>query len=187
MEPLEAAVIDWLVIVGEQPAGPGVRHGEHLAPWWPISKTLSRWLHQAGFFDGELKRIRFWNVFPQHLGSPTADQRTEAYWELSWRLFDSDPRPSVVVTLGREAANAFKVPREHRLDRDCGKTYRRVVNGLHAVGEPLYPFCVGYVFDVLPLPHPSGLNRTLNGAAGQLALSRGLLKLKEMKDVYGKV
>jgi len=178
-------MIDWLVIVGEQPASPrpeGFRRPPTLVPWWSIYRTLDRWFRAAGFGDGDLRRINFRNVLPEHVGSPTAAQLAEGRERLIEELWGL--RPEVVVTLGRVAARAMGVPQGHQLDRDCGRVYSFGYARVTPVdGES--PSVRGFTCQVLPLPHPSGQNRLLNGPGGQLALGRGIVKLQEMREEHG--
>jgi uracil-DNA glycosylase family 4 len=162
------------MVIGQAPA-----QCAHLAdrPWSGPSGTLMRsWFAKAGLdperFHDDWYFTSLTKCFPGKAPSgngdraPTAAERAlcRSYLDTELRLV----RPPLIVTLGRQAAEAI-VPGARTLKlRDLVGTTWRVDLGHGEV-------------PVVPLPHPSGVARWLNDPAKRALVDRAMAELAAMR------
>lgn len=182
-----------VMVVGQAPAQP---RSEHPRPYSGASgRTLRSWLAQAGFPPQELETFCYLTsvtkCFPGPSRSGKGDRApSAAEVALCRRHLERElalVRPAVVITLGRLAARWFLGDRP--LSELVGQVFtwpapwlppapensaqRQDLSGDGALGDP----CVL----VLPLPHPSGVNRWHNDPANREQLARALTRLAELR------
>lgn len=152
-----------LMLLGQAPGSRSDAAGIPFAG--PSGRLIERWLHQAGFAEGALRRdIYLTSVTRCDPGRSRggagdrvpgrAEQALCARW---WRTELALLRPAVILLAGRLAIEQFYPPQP--LD-DLVGTWRRE-------GESW----------LLPLPHPSGVSRWLNDPAHQALVDRALAQL----------
>jgi uracil-DNA glycosylase len=161
-----------LMIVGQ---APGPTAGERPLPFTGASgRTLQTWLARAGFAPGALHRdfylTSLTKCFPGPATSGGKGDRPPSAREIALcaRHLDREialVRPDIIVSLGRLAAV--------RLD----PTARRLPL-VDLVGAIRSAERAGHRFDLLPLPHPSGVSRWLNAPAHQDHLAAALELLR---------
>ena len=139
----------------------------------PSGRLIERWLRQAGFAEGALRRdIYLTSVTRCDPGKarggagdrvPSPSERALcAHW---WRTELALVRPRVLLLCGRLAIEQFYAPRP--LEELVG-TWRRE----------------GQTW-LLPLPHPSGVSRWLNDLAHRALVDRALEQLGRWRERYG--
>jgi uracil-DNA glycosylase family 4 len=161
------------MIVGQ---APGPSAGERPLPYTGATgRTLQRWLERAGFAPGALHRefylTSLTKCFPgPATGTGAKGDRPPSAKEIALcaRHLDREialVRPRIVVALGRLAAE--------RLDPTArGLPLTELVGSLRPAER------AGYVFRLLPLPHPSGVSRWLNDPAHVARLDEALAILR---------
>jgi uracil-DNA glycosylase len=177
------AQADPVVRGGLEPAGmligqaPGPRALQSGLPWsGPAGKLLRAWLARAGYdperFLDEWYFAAITRCFPGKAASgpgdrvPSAPERALCRPHLDAEI--ALVRPSVVITLGRLAADTF-IPEAKRL------TLRELI------GE-VYPVDLGYgPVPSIPLPHPSGVGRWLNDPANRELVDRAMDRLGDIR------
>ena len=158
---------DRVLLVGQAPGRLSVEHGEPFSG--PGGRLLERWLTQAGFKPGALRREVYLSALTKcdPGRSPRGDgDRKPSAAELAlcrpFLLRELDlVRPQAILLVGGMAINAFLGPQ--RLDDIVGTCIER--NGVY----------------LLPLPHPSGVSRWLNAPAHQAVVDRALAHLAQWR------
>jgi uracil-DNA glycosylase family 4 len=169
-----------LMIVGQ---APGPTAGKRPLPFsGPSGKTLQAWLERAGFPAGALHRdwylTSLTKCFPGPAISGGKGDRPPSAREIALCAGHLDReialvRPEIVVSLGRMAAE--------RLDPTA-----RLLSLAELVGSIRCAERAGHAFQLIPLPHPSGVSRWLNDPANQARLEEGLAVLaREVLAVGG--
>lgn len=182
-----------VMVVGQAPAQP---RSEHPRPYSGASgRTLRSWLAQAGFPPQELETCCYLTsvtkCFPGPSRSGKGDRAPSATEvALCRRHLERElalVQPAVVITLGRLAARwflgdrplselvgeVFAWPAPWLPPAQEGDARRQDLRGNGAPGE------AGVL--VLPLPHPSGVNRWHNDPANRKQLARALARLAELR------
>ena len=163
------------MVIGQ---APGQQAHLRERPWMGTSGTLMRsWFARAGFdperFHDDWYFTSLTKCFPGKAASgngdraPSTTERTlcRPYLETELRLV----RPPLIVTLGRQAAEAI-IPGARKLTlRELVGTIRRVDAGHGEV-------------PVVPLPHPSGVARWLNDPANRALVDRAMGELAAMRQ-----
>ena len=159
------------MIVGQ---APGPTAGKRPLPFsGPSGQTLQAWLERAGFPPGALHRdfylTSLTKCFPGPATSGGKGDRPPSAKEIALCAGHLDReialvRPEIVVSLGRMAAE--------RLD----PTARRL-SLAELVGSVRPAERAGHAFQLIPLPHPSGVSRWLNDPAHRARLEVGLAAL----------
>ena len=138
----------------------------------PSGAVLERWLVQAGFASGALRRDVYLSALtrcdpgrsPKGRGdrkpSPAEVALCRPWLERELALV----RPRAILLVGGMAIEAFLGPA--RLDDIVGQTFERE-------GATL-----------IPLPHPSGVSRWLNDPAHQALVSRALERLSALRAAW---
>lgn len=145
-----------LMIVGQ---APGPTAAERPIPYsGPSGKTLQGWLRQAGFPDGALHRdfylTSLTKCFPGPARHGGKGDRPPSAVEIALcaRHLDREialVQPEIVLALGRMSAE--------RLDPSTRRLPLVEIVGTLRPAER-----AGHAFQLLPLPHPSGVSRWLN-------------------------
>jgi uracil-DNA glycosylase len=161
-----------VMVVGQAPAW---YTAERPLPYsGATGKTLRTWLARAGFPDDAL-HSRFYltsltKCFPG--ASPTGKgDRAPSAAEVALCRSHLDTeialvRPDLILALGRLAATALVGP----------EPLSALVGTLREVER------AGHRFQVLPLPHPSGVSHWLNAESNRALLARGLGLLAEWRE-----
>lgn len=163
------------MIIGQAPA-----QRAHLAerPWAGASGTLMRsWFAEAGFepdrFYDDWYFTSLTKCFPGKAASgngdraPSAAERTlcRSYLDGELRLV----RPPLIVTLGRQAAEAVIAGARSMTLRDLVGTVSTVDIGYGEV-------------PVVPLPHPSGVARWLNDPENRALVDQAMAELSAIRQ-----
>ncbi len=138
----------------------------------PSGRMIERWLRQAGFAEGALRRdIYLTSVTRCDPGKarggagdrvPSPPERALcAHW---WRTELALVRPRVLLLCGRLAIEQFYAPRP----------LEELVGSWRREGE----------IWLLPLPHPSGVSRWLNDPAHRALVDRALEQLGRWRERY---
>lgn len=158
------------MVIGQAPA-----QRAHLAtrPWSGPSGTLMRaWFEKAGFdperFYEDWYFTSLTKCFPGKAASGNGDRAPSAaeralcrpHLETELRLV----RPPLIVTLGRQAAEAIIPGARSMTLRELVGTVWRVDTGYGDV-------------PIVPLPHPSGVARWLNAAENRVLVDRAMAEL----------
>lgn len=110
-----------LLIIGEQPGGPGPRPPYRLRSHWTIARKLNEWFMWAGFEPWHVLSVNFVNVIPEWTDGPiTAELVAANRPELARSI--ALCAPSVIVTLGRLAVDELIGPGRHDFRVDGGRT-----------------------------------------------------------------
>jgi uracil-DNA glycosylase len=176
-----------VMVVGQAPAQP---RSEHPRPYSGASgRTLRSWLVQAGFPPQELETYCYLTsvtkCFPGPSRSGKGDRApSAAEVALCRRHLERElalVRPAVIITLGRLAARWFLGDRP--LSELVGEVFawptREDDAGQPEPGRDGAPGEAAVL--VLPLPHPSGVNRWHNDPANRAQLARALRRLAELR------
>jgi uracil-DNA glycosylase family 4 len=162
-----------LMIVGQ---APGPSAGERPLPYTGATgRVLQGWLERAGFPSGALHRdfylTSLTKCFPGAAkGAGAKGDRPPSSREIALCASHLDReialvRPSIIVSLGRLAAE--------RLDPTIrGSTLADVVGTARRAAR------AGHAFLLVPLPHPSGVSRWLNEPAHRARLEAALTILR---------
>lgn len=134
-------------------------------------RVLDAWLQQAGLPPGSACEAPFVNLVPVDLRGRAPTRKEVEGWAPDLDQVIKDLKPRVVLALGRTVTDALGC-REHDFHRDAGETYA----ALRRLGK--YGL-VAHVFWIMPLPHPSGRNRLLNGVAGDEIIARSMTALRK--------
>jgi len=161
---------DRILLVGQAPGRLSVERGEPFSG--PGGKLLERWLDQAGFAPGALRREVYLSALTKcdPGRSPRGDgDRKPSAPELAlcrpYLLRELElVRPRVILLVGGMAISAFLGPQ--RLDDIIGAYTER--NGVY----------------LLPLPHPSGVSRWLNDPAHSALVDRALAHLARWRMAW---
>jgi uracil-DNA glycosylase family 4 len=161
---------DRRMIVGQ---APGPRAHEAGVPWSGASGTLLRkWFARAGFDPDRFLDDWYFTSLPRCFpgkarAGPGDRVPSMAERRLCRPWLDAEIallQPSLIVTLGRLAANAI-IPDVRSL------TLRDLVGSVHLVD-------LGYgKVPVVPLPHPSGVGRWLNDPANRALVDQSMDRL----------
>lgn len=138
----------------------------------PSGETLERWLRQAGFAPGALRRDVYLTALtrcdPGRSSTGAGDRKpSRAEVALCRPWLDREltlVSPRVILLVGGMAIEAFLG--QVRLDDVVGETFER--NGVI----------------LIPLPHPSGVSRWLNQPAHQALVSRALARLASLREAW---
>lgn len=138
----------------------------------PSGETLERWLRQAGFAPGALRRDVYLTALtrcdPGRSPNGAGDRKpSRAEVALCRPWLDRElalVSPRVILLVGGMAIEVFMGP--VRLDDVVGETFER--NGV----------------TLIPLPHPSGVSRWLNQPAHQALVSRALARLASLREAW---
>ncbi|MEO7003468.1 MAG: uracil-DNA glycosylase family protein [Ktedonobacterales bacterium] len=161
---------DRLLLVGQAPGRLSVEHGEPFSG--PGGRVLERWLDQAGFSLGALRREVYLSALtkcdPGRSPRGDGDRRPSAPELALCRPFLLRElelvRPQVILLVGGMAITAFLGPQ--RLEEIVGTYTER--NGVY----------------LLPLPHPSGVSRWLNEPSHQALVDRALAQLARWRATW---
>lgn len=166
---------DRIMAIGQ---APGAHAHEHPLPFsGSFGATLRRWLEQAGFsaeaLDTRVYRTSLTKCFPGSSPSGKGDRAPSAA-EIALCRHHLDReiglvRPRVVLALGRLAAVAFLRP----------APLVALVGTVQAAER------AGHTFEVIPLPHPSGVSRWLNEAENRARLDTALALLSDLRERDG--
>ncbi|MEM1297015.1 MAG: uracil-DNA glycosylase family protein [Verrucomicrobiota bacterium] len=154
-----------LLIVGQ---APGVREPELQRPFaWTAGKTLFKWFQAASGIDeaGIRERVYFAAVcrcFPGKSGKGSGDRVPDGV-EIEncsrWMQAEFDLlQPQLVIPIGKLAISQFL---------KFGKL-TEVIGGMHSLEK------FGHRFDLIPLPHPSGVSTWHNREPGKSLLSEAM-------------
>lgn len=140
------AVFSKVVLIGQAPGDKEPLLGRPFA--WTAGKTLFRWFNEAtGLSENEVRASMYMaaacRCFPgkKSAGGDRAPSREEVDNCSHWRKCEFEIlRPELVLPVGKLAISQFLAA--ERLESVIGKQFRVKENGL--------------VFDLIPLPHPSG-------------------------------
>jgi len=169
------AVGNRVMVVGQ---APGALAHERPAPYLGATgKTLRAWLAEAGFdadaFYGRFYLTSLTKCFPGPSLSGKGDRApSAAEIALCRNHLDREialVRPEVVLALGRLSAVAFLGPAPLA----------------EMVGTVREAERAGHRFLVVPLPHPSGVSRWLNGPANRERHAAGLRLLAALRAERG--
>lgn len=157
-----------LMVVGQ---APGPTAAERPTPFSGASgKALQGWLRQAGFPDGVLHRDFYLTSLtkcfpgPDRHGGKGDRPPSAVEIALCARHLDQEialVRPEIILALGRMAAE--------RLDPSARRLPLAALVGTLRPAER-----AGHAFQLLPLPHPSGVSRWLNDPANRARLDVAL-------------
>lgn len=165
-----------LMVVGQAP-GPGASGtGE---PFRGASgKALQAWLTRAGFAEGALHRefylTSLTRCFPGPARNGGAGDRPPSAAEIALCAGHLDRemalvQPELVLALGRMSAE--------RLDPSVrGQALAEVVGAMRPAQR------AGHAFQMLPLPHPSGVSRWLNQPQHRARLDLALELLRDWRE-----
>ena len=158
-----------ILVIGQ---APGHRSIEKDLPFsGPGGRILQKWLEQAGFPEGYLHNHTYLSSLtrcdpgpnPKGNGdrrpSPQEIALCRPFLEMELQLL----RPTVVLLVGTMAIEAF-----------LGKVRLEDVIGTYQERDGIF---------FLPLPHPSGVSRWLNGPAHLQLLQQALKILSEWREV----
>lgn len=182
-----------IMVVGQAPAQP---RSEHPRPYSGSSgRTLRSWMAHAGFPPQELETCCYLTSVTKCFPGPSRSGKGDrvpsaAEVALCRRHLERElalVRPALVITLGRLAARwflgdrplselvgeAFAWPAPWLSSTPGGEVGRLECGTGSAPGES------GVL--VLPLPHPSGVNRWHNDPANRAQLARALARLAELR------
>ena len=153
----------WM-IVGQAPAALGHLHPAYAGP---AGIKLHGWLRAAGLSSADPLEENFYltsvtKCFPGP-GTGGKGDRAPSRAEIALcsrhlKAEISVMRPSLIVTLGKLAANLLAGPGPLA----------------ELVGSVRAGSCAGQEFTVIPFPHPSGVSRWLNDEAGQARLCQAI-------------
>lgn len=163
------------MVIGQAPA-----QRAHLAdrPWSGASGRLMRtWFAKAGFdperFYDDWYFTSLTKCFPGKAKSgngdraPSARERALCRPNLDTEL--SLVRPPLIITLGRQAAEAI-IPEAR------SRTLKELVGSIWHID-------LGYgSVPVIPLPHPSGVGRWLNDPANQALVNEAMRQLGQLRE-----
>jgi uracil-DNA glycosylase family 4 len=160
-----------LMIIGQAPGRLTVERG--LMFGGPSGLLLERWLTQAGFAPGVLRREVYLTALtrcdPGRSAKGRGDRKPTAVEVALCKPYLerelAHVRPSVLLLVGGMAIEAFLGAQ--RLDDIIGQTFE------HEGAT------------VIPLPHPSGVSRWLNDPAHQALVARALARLAEFRVSWG--
>ncbi len=158
-----------VLLVGQ---APGSREGSRARPFaFTAGTTLFRWMQEALDVDEEQFRARVWfsavcRCFPgkNPKGGDRVPDKEEREACAPW--LDAELRmlkPELVLAVGKLAISRFM-------------TFQKladVVGQVHSVEH------AGVRFDVLPLPHPSGMSTWHHMEPGKALLAQALIALRE--------
>jgi len=159
-------VISKVMLVGQ---APGIREpGANQLFTWTAGRTLFRWVEAAcgveeGLFRASVYMVAVCRCFPGKGsgGGDRAPSSSEIGNCSSWLEREIEIlRPELVLAVGRLAINRFISCK--KLDDVIG----RIQRVLH---EP-----TGVSFDLIPLPHPSGVSRWHQAEPGRSLLNQAL-------------
>jgi uracil-DNA glycosylase family 4 len=164
-----------LMVIGQ---APGERGHLNAVPYaGATGKTLRSWIVQAGFAEDDLyQRFYLTSVTKCFPGPSTSGKGDRAPSPAEVRLCGDhldreirSVRPEIVLSLGRLSATGLvgNAP----LDQ--------------LVGTLRWCERAGHRFQVLPLPHPSGVSHWLNNPANRARLQEGLALLSALKIERG--
>jgi uracil-DNA glycosylase family 4 len=159
-----------IVVIGQAPGRITAERGLMFSG--PSGAVLERWLVQAGFAPGALRRDAYLSALtrcdPGRSAKGKGDRKpSPAELVLCRPWLERElalMRPRVILLVGGMAIEAFLG--SARLDDVVGQTFERE-------GATL-----------IPLPHPSGVSRWLNDPAHQALVARALERLSSLRAAW---
>src|SRR5487761_2025090 len=159
-----------LMIVGQAPGRLTI--ARNLMFGGPSGDALERWLQQAGFTPGALRREAYLSALtrcdPGRSATGKGDRKpSPAEVALCRPWLERElalVRPRVILLVGGMAIEAFI--------------------GRVKLGEAVGSLAQRDGVALIPLPHPSGVSRWLNDPAHQALLARGLARLAQLRAAW---
>ncbi len=170
-------------LVGQAPGPREAKLGRPFA--WTAGKTLFQWFATLGIDEATFRERVYMaaviRCFPGKIPGKTGDRKPSrdeietcaGHRETELTLL----KPKLVVPVGRMAIELFA---------DCPSLDAVIGKQLH--GEQLHEAHQGKGFDVISLPHPSGLSRWIQTAEGKAKIKKALGLIGEhpaWKETFG--
>lgn len=170
------AIVSKVILVGQAPGDKEPVLGRPFA--WTAGKTLFKWFHDAAGISEEQFRSRIYlaavcRCFPgkRPEGGDRVPSREETQNCAFWREREFEIlKPELVIPVGKLAIQQFLAA--NRLDETVGKEFQ-VKEGAR-------------VFDLIPLPHPSGASPWHRTEPGKTLLKCAMTKIMRhpaMRDI----